>query len=462
MSKKKIAALLLMALLIAAVNVGLLIGSGNYQDACAVSLEFSSSGEGTAAVYWSQKEAFSSDWCVQLPYTESMAEDGEKAVVAADVTTEMKFLRLDVGAAGETSKIYGLEASYGDAADEVPLEKIASPVSMSGVASISLEDGCVVIEAEEGAAPQVVVGIDFTNCQAAMNKAHAPSDRLFRILMLVVFDGTLLVLFLGRNRFLQLPRDLVKNRALIVKLAKNDFKTKYAGSYLGIVWAFVQPVVTVLVYWLVFSVGFRSSYGPMPFVMYLVCGIVPWFFIQDFMNSGTNAMLEYSYLVKKVVFNISILPMVKAISAAFVHVFFVALAIVIAAIYGYYPSIYLIQLPYYFLCMFVFGLGLVYGTCAVVIFFRDLSQVINIFLQIGVWTIPIMWNINIAPARLRWIFKINPMYYVVNGYREAIYGQNWFWNHMGMTLYFWVFTLAVFAIGMTIFKRLKVHFADVL
>ena len=112
--------------------------------------------------------------------------------------------------------------------------------------------------------------------------------------------------------------------------------------------------------------------------------------------------------------------------------------------------------------MFVFGLGLVYGTCAIVIFFRDLSQIIGIFLQIGIWTIPIMWNIEIAPENIRWIFKINPMYYVVNGYRDAIYGKAWFTEHLGMTVYFWVFALALFFIGTAIFRRLRVHFADVL
>ena len=109
-------------------------------------------------------------------------------------------------------------------------------------------------------------------------------------------------------------------------LAKNDFKTKYAGSYLGIVWAFIQPIVTILVYWFVFSVGLKAgTVSDYPFVLYLVSGIVPWFFFQDALNGGTNALIEYNYLVKKVVFKISILPIVKNISALFVLVFFAAL-----------------------------------------------------------------------------------------------------------------------------------------
>ena len=136
------------------------------------------------------------------------------------------------------------------------------------------------------------------------------------------------------KKIFELPAELYHNRQLIFSLAKNDFKTKYAGSYLGIVWAFVQPIVTILVYWFVFSVGLRAGNADdYPFVLYLVSGIVPWFFFQDALNGGTNALLEYNYLVKKVVFKISILPMVKVISAMFVHCFFVVFALLLSSLY---------------------------------------------------------------------------------------------------------------------------------
>ena len=129
----------------------------------------------------------------------------------------------------------------------------------------------------------------------------------------------------------------------------------------------------------------------MPFVLYLVAGIVPWFFFQDALVGGTNALLEYNYLVKKVVFNISVLPVVKIISAMFVHVFFVLFTIILYAAYGRMPDIYYLQLIYYTGCVFILVLGLSYATSAIVIFFRDLTQIINIILQVGVWLTPIMW-----------------------------------------------------------------------
>ncbi len=265
-----------------------------------------------------------------------------------------------------------------------------------------------------------------------------------------------------------LPRELFQSRHLIWKLAKNDFKKRYAGSYLGAVWAMAQPVVTVLMYYLVFDKIFGSK-GPelregitVPFVLFLTAGLVPWFYFNEALNNGTNALLEYNYLVKKVVFKISVLPIIKIIAATFIHVFFVGILLVVAICYGYYPTIYTIQLAYYSLCLFIFVLALCYTTCAVVVFFKDLSQIINIALQIGMWATPILWNLEDLNSKWVVILKLNPLVYIVNGYRSAIYERQWFFEDFFSTMYFWIVTAVLFGIGTLVFKRLKVHFADVL
>ncbi len=272
------------------------------------------------------------------------------------------------------------------------------------------------------------------------------------------------------KRMFSLTREVFASRKLIWSLAKNDFKTKYAGSYFGVIWAFIQPIVTVLVYWFVFQKGLRSpdiSMGEgveVPFVLWLIAGIVPWFFFSDAWGAGTNTLNEYSYLVKKVVFKISILPVVKMISALFVHIAFVALVVIIYCCYGQFPDVYYLQLFYYSFCLLVLVLGLSYATSAIVVFFKDLTQVINIILQVGIWVTPIMWNLDtmeISQAA-KTIFKLNPLYYITSGYRDTFIYKVAFWERPRQTLYFWGFTLVVFVLGTVIFKRLKVHFADVL
>lgn len=261
-----------------------------------------------------------------------------------------------------------------------------------------------------------------------------------------------------------LIKELYQNRKLIFNLAKNDFKTKYAGSYLGVFWAFVQPVITVLVFWFVFQVGFRSApvQQNVPFVLWLIAGLVPWFFFSDGFTNATNSFMEYNYLVKKVVFKISILPIVKIISAIFVHVFFIAITIMLYAINSKYPTIYMTQILYYSFCAFFLTLGLSYITSAVVLFFKDLGQVISIFLQVGLWMTPIMWSYTMLPEKYRWVLKLNPMYYIVEGYRDTFINHVWFWERYNQTAYFWAISIPVFLIGAIVFKKLKRHFADVL
>lgn len=264
-----------------------------------------------------------------------------------------------------------------------------------------------------------------------------------------------------------LPIELYQNRRLIWKLAKNDFKKRYAGSYLGMVWAMVQPVVTVVMYWLVFEkvFGNRSEFLTegleVPYVLYLTAGLVPLFFFSEGLTNGTMALLEYNYLVKKVVFKISILPIIKVIAATFIHIFFLGILLLLSIAYGYVPSVYTLQVLYYSLCTFLFVLALSYSTCAIVIFFRDLQQIINIALQIGMWATPIMWNIARA-GEYKKLFKLNPVTYIVNGYRSAIFEKEWFFEHFYSTTYFWIVTVLLFVIGAILFKRLKVHFADVM
>ncbi|HBF6645845.1 TPA: ABC transporter permease [Clostridioides difficile] len=262
---------------------------------------------------------------------------------------------------------------------------------------------------------------------------------------------------------MSLVKELYRNRDLILNLSKNDFKTKYAGSYLGIFWAFVQPVVIVLIYWFVFQVGFKAApVKDFPFILWLIAGIVPWFFFQEALINSTNSLLEYSYLVKKVVFKISILPLVKIISALYVHIFFICFALASYCIYGIYPNIYIIQILYYSFCTMFLALGISYITASIIPFFKDLSQIISIFLQIGMWATPIMWSYNIMPTKYQWFLKLNPMYYIVEGYRDTLVNNVWFWERYNQTLYFWSISIIIFFVGIILFKKLKPHFSDVL
>lgn len=301
--------------------------------------------------------------------------------------------------------------------------------------------------------------------------ANPQEELVKKIVACGIIIVAIIVLLVLYDKIMILPQELWQNRKLIWKLSKNDFKTRYAGSYMGAFWALMQPVVTITLYYFVFEVVFQNRAQLVangieaPYVLWLTAGLVPWFYFSEAIGSGTQALLEYNYLVKKVVFKISILPIIKIIAATFIHVFFTCVMLILYFAYGNPIDLYLLQIPYYTFCLFIFVLALSYATCSIVVFFRDLSQIINILLQIGMWATPILWDLSLLSGdkeKFQILFKINPVYYVVNGFRSALFEKTWFWMDFYSTMYFWIVTAVFFGIGALIFKRLKVHFADVM
>jgi len=266
----------------------------------------------------------------------------------------------------------------------------------------------------------------------------------------------------NNNKKTPLLKDIWESRQLIARLAKTDFKAKYAGSYFGIIWAFVQPVITVLIYMIIFGTGLKMTptETEYPFLLYLIAGIVPWFFFVDAWTNASNSLVEYSYLVKKMVFKINILPVIKVFSSLFVHLFLVVIAFLIFCFMGRVPGITIIQIVYYMFCEICLVLSLSYLTAAVTPFFKDMIQLLNICTQLLMWLTPIMWDEGFWSEEMMRIFRLNPMYYIVNGYRDCYMHGEWAWQDMGMTLYFWGFVIVVGFISGKIFKEMKDYFAD--
>jgi lipopolysaccharide transport system permease protein/teichoic acid transport system permease protein len=263
--------------------------------------------------------------------------------------------------------------------------------------------------------------------------------------------------------FFEFLRDLYWKRRIIKSLVQKDFRNQFLGSFLGIFWAFFQPALFIFVLWFIFSQGFRAGLAmDIPYVLYLMSGIVVWTFFSEGFVAGTMAVWENSYLVKKVSFRVSILPVVKILSHFLVHLIFFGLLAIVSLGHGLYPGIHAIQVIYYMFATIVLLMGLSWISSALHIFVRDVGQIIRVIARLGFWFTPVFWSLDILPAKYHFYLKLNPAYYLVNGYREALYYKVWFWEDYRLTLYFWAFTLFFFAVGAIAFRRLRPHFADVL
>ncbi|MBE3606331.1 ABC transporter permease [Campylobacter sp. RM13119] len=266
------------------------------------------------------------------------------------------------------------------------------------------------------------------------------------------------------KEFYRFLKHIYSNRELLVSLIKNDFKKQYLGSYLGLVWAFVQPLTFVVVIWFVFEMGFRAAptADSTPFFLYLITGMIPWFFISNALINGTGAIVSNSFLVKKVSFRVSILPLIEIGSALIIHLALVGFLIITFLLYGYMPTVYWIQLPFYILCSIMLLLGLSWLTSAIRVFVKDIGNFITVLTQIGFWATPIFWSTEMVPEKYQWILRLNPAFYIVDGYRNTFIKGSWFWEDQSIMLYYFGLTIFCLGFGAIVFKRLRPHFGDVL
>ncbi|OOM76331.1 teichoic acid translocation permease protein TagG [Clostridium puniceum] len=423
-----------------------------------LSYKLTSDKQDTYQVFYGNDASWTEEQSQKANYSDVKKQETLKYTIPKD----MKELRFDLGNQESHINISDIKLSKLGKSIDLDVNQILDKNNQFQIGQIKKVETSFDIETT-GTDPYIIYNVD-SNIVMELVEYENIINNILKVGICIMVDILLLIVLKKSKSVISLIQELNNNRTLIWSLSKNDFKTKYAGSYLGITWAFIQPVVTILVYWFVFEFGLKSGspIKDVPFIVWFMTGLVPWFFFQEALLNATNCMLEYSYLVKKVVFKISILPIVKIVSAVFVHLVFIVFLFIVAGIYGFYPSQYTIQLIYYSFCTFFMVLAISYATSAIVIFLKDLGQIINIFLQIGMWMTPIMWSYTIMPKQLQWIVKLNPMYYVVEGYRDTIINHIWFFQRYFQTVYFWVITLGLFIVGAMIFKKLKPHFADVL
>lgn len=356
-----------------------------------------------------------------------------------NINTEMNALRLDLG--NHPSRITLQSISLGSIIGDysLPLSDLSNSYNNEIDKLKMVNNNLEVIT--NGGDPYILLPISDQMKTNIIND-NLQTKTYSAIFLSMIASIFICVLILIRGKLFRIFKEFNVHRALILNLSKNDFKTKYAGSYLGVIWGYVQPITTILVYWFVFQVGLKvtPTDNNVPFAVWFMAGLIPWFFFSDALSNASNSFVEYSFLVKKLVFKVSILPIVKIISSLFVHLVFIVFLYIVYFSYGFNFHAYNIQLLYYSLCTLFFTTALSYLTSSVVVFFKDLGQIIVIFLQVGMWITPIMWSEKILSDKYSWLFKMNPMYYVVEGYRDSLFNRVWFTEHIYLTFYFWSVT----------------------
>ena len=263
----------------------------------------------------------------------------------------------------------------------------------------------------------------------------------------------------------EIVKEHIEWRSQIIRLAKADLIKTYSGAALGWAWAIIKPSVTIFVFWFAFSTGLRDRAGieGFPFFLWLIAGMIPWFYIQEMITQGCGAMRKYTHLVTKMKFPISTIPTFFSLSHLVVHFILLFAVFVIYAITGYMPTIYCLQLPWYLLTSFMFCTGWCMFSSMLGAISKDFINLVKSFSTALFWLSGIMFDISGIDAKwAQIIFKLNPITYTVEGYRNCLVHHEWFWQQPKLLGVYLAELIFMWLLALWAYKKLRKEIPDVL
>lgn len=249
----------------------------------------------------------------------------------------------------------------------------------------------------------------------------------------------------------------------IWQMALKDLKKQYSGTILGYSWSLIKDVIFVFAYWFTIHIGLKgtSSVG-YPYMAWLAVGLSAWFFIRDTFAPCSKSIRQNRYLVTKMSYPVSTIPTFKIIASFISSLMFMCVVILIVLISGINVDIHWIQIIYYQFAAIMLMIGISLITSALVVVSRDIEMFINSIVFLLFWFTPILFPITNLSNTLAFVMRLNPFYYIVDGYRASfIYGQ-WFWERPLLSMYFWILVICTILLGSFVHGKLRNQFVDIL
>lgn len=251
-------------------------------------------------------------------------------------------------------------------------------------------------------------------------------------------------------------KDLYNYRELLKTSVKKDIGGKYKHSFLGIIWSFINPLLQIAVYAIIFPLIIRNNIEN--YTVFMVCGLIPWNFFSTVINRSTWTIIENGNIIKKVYFPRAILPFSLLISETINFMISSIIILCFTLANGMGLSWYILLFPVLLLTQDLVMLGLSFVLSAITVYMRDIQHFIGVILQLLMYAAPVVYSIQTIPENFRWILKFNPMTYIIEGYRDIFYSQTM--PDMKMIGILFCGGLIFSVIGYFIFNKLQKRFAE--
>lgn len=247
---------------------------------------------------------------------------------------------------------------------------------------------------------------------------------------------------------------------LLVKMAFMNMDKQTVRSSLGIFWTYFHDIIYILVFiaFRMLMAGNGTMMG-MNSIVYMMTGMIPWFFINDVLSQGSMAIRSNKGIVQSIRFPVPVLPAVEVLSIFLKRIFSFAMLFAVVVAFGYIRYFHLLLFAYYVLCALILSIAMNLTIAALVAVSDDFRQLYDAFLRILIYTMPILWDFSrIKSLSINILLRINPMVYVIKGFRDAfVSGPT---QAVGYTIYFWACVFILFLTGSYIQDRLKQYYAD--
>lgn len=251
-------------------------------------------------------------------------------------------------------------------------------------------------------------------------------------------------------------KKLYDYREMLKTSIKKDIGGKYKNSFLGVLWSFVNPLLQIIVYAIIFPLIMKSNIEN--YVVFMVCGLIPWNYFSTVINRSSFTMIENGNILKKVYFPREILPISVVTSETVTFLISSILILLFAFGYGLGLTINVLFYPLVLLVQYVLLLGISLIVSSVTVYFRDLQHFIGVLLQLFFYATPIVYAVDVIPENFRWILKFNPMTYIIEGYRDIFWGQTM--PEIGTLFIVLGIGIVLCIIGYLIFNKLQKRFAE--
>ena len=262
----------------------------------------------------------------------------------------------------------------------------------------------------------------------------------------------------------KLFKNIFLHQRLLFDLTKRDLTSAYTGSVIGSLWVIVDPLIYIILTLLFFQFAIKGgNTDGAPYVAWVLPAIILWTFISTVLNSSTNTVREYGYLMRHGNFDLRLLAIIKILSASFVHIVLMAVLIFTIVIFlDIHISWRFLGLTYYFFAICCLLISMAWAFSALGVFWKDVRNLVSIFLQLEFWVSPIFWEPERFPKVIAMIMYVNPFYYPIHGYRISMLSVDFGEHFWVMTLYFWCAVITMLWLSSRIFNKFSKDFGDAL